>query len=156
MSVRAIVCLLLLSCCPRVSFAGTVTGEPVPQRVLILVYHRFAAQRLDSMTVRTGTFLDQLHAIEASFDRRGARGGAWRTVDLPHAALRRSRNNVHGIFASRGVHWRFGQTAVGRVPGGSRMRRGDTGGGPRRGSAEGSRACCWHLRVSPAGPEPSQ
>lgn len=44
MSVRAIVCLLL-SCWPLVSFAGTVTGEPVPQRVLILVYHRFAAQR---------------------------------------------------------------------------------------------------------------
>ncbi|BBA44771.1 MULTISPECIES: hypothetical protein [Burkholderia] len=65
MSVRAIVCLLL-SCWPLVSFAGTVTGEPVPQRVLILVYHRFAAQRLDSMTVRTGTFHDQLRAIEAN------------------------------------------------------------------------------------------
>lgn len=66
MSVRAIACLLLLSCWPHASFAGTGAGEPVPQRVLILVYHRFAAQRLDSMTVRTGTFLDQLHAIEAN------------------------------------------------------------------------------------------
>ncbi|RQT05965.1 polysaccharide deacetylase family protein [Burkholderia contaminans] len=66
MSVRAIACLLLLSCWPQASFAGTGAGEPVPQRVLILVYHRFAAQRLDSMTVRTGTFLDQLHAIEAN------------------------------------------------------------------------------------------
>ncbi|WP_175970352.1 polysaccharide deacetylase family protein [Burkholderia sp. BCC0322] len=66
MRVRSIVCLMLLSCLPQVSPAGAGTGEPVPQRVLILVYHRFAAQRLDSMTVRPGTFLDQLHAIDAS------------------------------------------------------------------------------------------
>ncbi|EMD9437690.1 polysaccharide deacetylase family protein [Burkholderia cepacia] len=66
MSLRAIVCLLLLSCLPRMSSAGAGTVAPVSQRVLILVYHRFATQRVDSMTVRTGTFIEQLHAIEAS------------------------------------------------------------------------------------------
>ncbi|WP_176049731.1 polysaccharide deacetylase family protein [Burkholderia sp. BCC1644] len=46
--------------------AGAGTVASVPSRVLILVYHRFAAQRVDSMTVRTGTFIEQMRAIEAS------------------------------------------------------------------------------------------
>ncbi|CAI8692857.1 polysaccharide deacetylase family protein [Burkholderia pyrrocinia] len=64
MVLRLIVCLFVLSCVLPAASADAVV--PAPQRVLILVYHRFAAERLDSMTVRTETFRNQLHAIEAS------------------------------------------------------------------------------------------
>ncbi|MBY4866535.1 polysaccharide deacetylase family protein [Burkholderia anthina] len=67
MAFRLIAGLLLLSCMQPVSptDAATVVSPPQP-RVLILVYHRFAAARLDSTTVRTETFLNQLRAIEAN------------------------------------------------------------------------------------------
>lgn len=64
MNVRFVVCLFLLSLAP-----STVLGDavaPSPPRVLILVYHRFANERLDSMTVRTETFRAQLRAIDAA------------------------------------------------------------------------------------------
>ncbi|WP_244111341.1 polysaccharide deacetylase family protein [Burkholderia cepacia] len=64
MTVRLIVCLFLLSLVPSAVFGGDVA--PLPPRVLILVYHRFASERLDSMTVRTDTFRDQLRAIDAA------------------------------------------------------------------------------------------
>ncbi|MGU7785019.1 polysaccharide deacetylase family protein [Burkholderia sp. PU8-34] len=64
MTVRLIVCLFLLSCVPSAVLGDDVT--PLPPRVLILVYHRFASERLDSMTVRTNTFHDQLQAIDAA------------------------------------------------------------------------------------------
>ncbi|MBR8235965.1 polysaccharide deacetylase family protein [Burkholderia sp. AU42008] len=66
MAFRLIVCLLLLSCVRPVASADVATIASPPQRVLILVYHRFASARVDSMTVRVDTFRDQLHAIEAN------------------------------------------------------------------------------------------
>jgi peptidoglycan/xylan/chitin deacetylase (PgdA/CDA1 family) len=66
MAFRLIACLLLLSCAPPVSSADVATAVSPPRRVLILVYHRFATARLDSMTVRTDTFRNQLQAIEAN------------------------------------------------------------------------------------------
>ncbi|RQR35090.1 polysaccharide deacetylase family protein [Burkholderia sp. Bp9143] len=67
MAFRLIACLLLLSCVPPVSSADVATVVAPPrQRVLILVYHRFAAARLDSMTVRIDTFRNQMQAIEAN------------------------------------------------------------------------------------------
>ncbi|QTD94715.1 polysaccharide deacetylase family protein [Burkholderia anthina] len=67
MAFRLIAGLLLLSCMQPVPPADAATVVPSPQpRVLILVYHRFAAARLDSMTVRTETFRNQLQAIEAN------------------------------------------------------------------------------------------
>ncbi|KVK76151.1 polysaccharide deacetylase family protein [Burkholderia sp. MSMB1498] len=64
MTVRSIVCQFLLSFVPSPVLGGDVT--PLPRRVLILVYHRFASERADSMTVRTSTFRDQLQAIDAA------------------------------------------------------------------------------------------
>ncbi|WP_396334015.1 polysaccharide deacetylase family protein [Burkholderia anthina] len=66
MAFRLIACLLLLSRMQPVSSADVATVAAPPQRVLILVYHRFAAARLDSMTVRIETFRSQLQAIEAN------------------------------------------------------------------------------------------
>ncbi|RQZ69166.1 polysaccharide deacetylase family protein [Burkholderia sp. Bp9004] len=66
MAFRLLACLLLLSCVPPVSSADVATVDSPSQRVLILVYHRFATARLDSMTVRTETFRHQLQAIEAN------------------------------------------------------------------------------------------
>ncbi|WP_175688738.1 polysaccharide deacetylase family protein [Burkholderia anthina] len=66
MAFRQIASLLLLSCVLPVSAADVVAVVAPPQRVLILAYHRFATARLDSMTVRTETFRNQLRAIEAN------------------------------------------------------------------------------------------
>ncbi|HDR9249588.1 polysaccharide deacetylase family protein [Burkholderia vietnamiensis] len=67
MALRMLVCLLLLSCVPPLWAADDAgAGAPQPQRVLILVYHRFATTRVDSMTVRIDTLRDQLQAIDAN------------------------------------------------------------------------------------------
>ncbi|WP_081081848.1 polysaccharide deacetylase family protein [Burkholderia stagnalis] len=63
-TVRSIVFLFFLSLA-----SPAVLGDdaaPAQPRVLILVYHRFAAERLDSMTVRTSTFRAHLRAIDAA------------------------------------------------------------------------------------------
>ncbi|MBG0873305.1 polysaccharide deacetylase family protein [Burkholderia sp. 9777_1386] len=65
MDFRLIACLLL-SCVRPVASADVASIASPPQRVLILVYHRFAAARVDSMTVRVDTFRNQLQAIEAN------------------------------------------------------------------------------------------
>lgn len=64
MTVRFVVCLFLLSLAPSAVLGDVVM--PAPPRVLILVYHRFADERLDSMTVRTETFRAQMRAIDAA------------------------------------------------------------------------------------------
>ncbi|WP_260400420.1 polysaccharide deacetylase family protein [Burkholderia ubonensis] len=63
MTVRLIVCLFLLSFAPSAVFSNDSMPPPC---VLILAYHRFAAERLDSMTVRTETFRAHLRSIDAA------------------------------------------------------------------------------------------
>ncbi|PRE16995.1 polysaccharide deacetylase family protein [Burkholderia multivorans] len=68
MAFRAILISLLLAACTSAASSSVSSADdvaPVRQRVLILVYHRFAEQRVDSMTVRIHTFIEQLRVIDA-------------------------------------------------------------------------------------------
>ncbi|KVR35457.1 polysaccharide deacetylase [Burkholderia ubonensis] len=64
-TVRLIICLFLLSFAPSAVFGDDALPAP-PPRVLILAYHRFASEKLDSMTVRVDTFRAHLRAIDAA------------------------------------------------------------------------------------------